>query len=371
MGHRCYCDLPGHCPWHNEIVERTDLVDCRNGILKQTESKPCVYLGREVAGDPGTYECSRYERCTIDSHVNGVPSCSRCDSHLFIENGLSEFQDPLLVTDRRRSPTVALRDMLAGGAAFLVCGGPSLKQIDMSALSRRGVFSLGVNNVAGMAPVNAFVCSDPPLKFHNGIFQDPSIMKFLPLPKMNGSRAKMRHKIGDKFYWLDKQVGDCPNVWGFQRRSWMMPDQTFFTDQAAAWGNLDEGLRRFGQPKTACTMLIALRLLYYLGARTVFLLGCDFRMNPLLPLDGNYAFSENRDEDAIRSNNDQFRIIQEWLTELMPWFLRFGFKVYNCSESSSLRAFPFIEFDRAMDITLREFPSEPLDLNGWYCKSTE
>jgi hypothetical protein len=228
-----------------------------------------------------------------------------------------------------------------------------------------------VNNVAGMAPVDAFVCSDPPMKFHNGIFQDPKIMKFLPLPKMSGSRAKLRYKDGGKFYWHTKSIPDCPNVWGFQRRSWMMPDQTFFTEPSASWGNQNEGVRRLGQPKTACTMLLAIRLLYHLGARTVFLLGCDFRMDPALGKDENYAFAENRDMAAIKSNNDQYRIVNEWLIQLAPWFERFGLRVFNCNQMSGLRAFPYVPFEAAVKIALEEFPEEPLDLGGWYAKETE
>lgn len=375
MEHKCFCEHPGHCPWHDIIIDRTDLIRCRDGYPPSNvvESRPCIYLGKELEENGGVvlYECRRFGKCTICQNNFALPACFGCQEKLRLDWDMSKFRDPLLVTDRDKTPTDALQGMLAGGAAFLVCGGPSLKQLELEQLQRRGIFSMGVNNVAGMAPVDAFVCSDPPMKFHNGIFQDPKIMKFLPLPKLSGSRSKLRYKQDGKFYWHTKTVQDCPNVWGFQRRSWMMPDQTFFTEPSASWGNQNEGVRRLGQPKTACTMLLAIRLLYHLGARTIFLLGCDFRMDLKVGKTENYAFAENRDEQAIRSNNDQYRIVNQWLVELQPWFERFGLWVFNCHQMSGLRAFPFVPYDVALQIALEEFPQIPFDLNGWYAKETE
>ena len=70
---------------------------------------------------------------------------------------------------------------------------------------------------------------------------------------------------------------DCPNTWGFSRRGWMSPDDTFFTESGAAWGNLNAGVERTGEDKTVCTMLLGLRILYHLGAREIYLIGVDFR----------------------------------------------------------------------------------------------
>ncbi len=287
------------------------------------------------------------------------------------------FIDPLTILDRTRTPNHSLRNMLAGRPIFLVVGGPSLKQIPIEQLKQRGVWSIAVNNAAGYCWTNAFVCADPPLKFHHGIWLDPTVMKFVPIAKMTGRRSRLKEKVGEEFIDLErdgKSVGvpDCPNVWAFGRRSWLQPDGTFFTDTDAAWGNHQSGCNRTGQQKTVCTMLLAIRLAYYLSGRgcRIYLLGCSWRMNPEAGVQENYAFGQSRLPDAVKSNNDQYEIAGGWLSEMQNngTFAKYGLEIYNCYERSALRAFPYVPFDMALQDVLRGFPKEPLDCGGWYEK---
>ena len=151
----------------------------------------------------------------------------------------------------------------------------------------------------------------------------------------------------------------------------MTTDHSFFLDRGAAWGNQNKGVAKTGLEKTACTMLIGLRLLHYLGAKTVFLLGVDFIMKRTVGMVGNYAFGEDRDENAIESNNEHYRIAGGWLQSLKPVFEQFGFRVYNCNRESGLRAFEHVPFDDAMEVCRGGVPSEEFDLNGWYSKETK
>lgn len=380
MTHKCCCDRAGHCQWHGTVTTPAEWESCRNGTppTPVPGDPPCIYLAgeREDKSPSGltTYDCNLHKRCTLIQNNDAMPACSDCRDRLLLNSPdlASRFLDPLIVTDARKVPTKSLRGLLAGGPAFLVCGGPSVKLIDYHRLNERGIFSLGVNNVAGMVPVNAFTCSDPPMKFHWGIFADPRIMKFLPVPKLGAGkqRGQLRTKEEDgTFRWLGRCAKDCPNVWGYERRSWMMPDHTFFTEPHAAWGNQQAGVDRCDQPKTACTMLLGFRLLYHLGARTIFLLGADFRMNPDAGTTNNYAFAQARDEDAINSNNRQFAIAADWLKQLRPTFERFGLEVFNCNPESGLRAFDHVPFDDALKICRGTIPNGPFDLSGWYEKS--
>lgn len=279
--------------------------------------------------------------------------------------------DPLMVTDRLKN-RVDLSGMLANRpAAFLVCGGPSLNLIDPALLNQRGLFTMAVNNAAAWKSFrpSAFVCSDPPMKFHLGIWLDPSVMKFIPLPKLKGGRGVLRKKEEDKFTKTDFSACHCPNVWGFLRRSWMALDDTFFTEEGAAWGNLDEGVMRVGLPKTVNTMLLGIRLLYYLGARQIFLVGCDFKM-----IEGNtYAFDQGKGDDGVSSNNVQYQNVNEWLTKLQEdgIFSKFGLTIMNTSMNSELKAFPKVSIDAALQTALKGFPQCPLDLNGWYEKTVD
>lgn len=279
--------------------------------------------------------------------------------------------DPLIVYDHHRQPTISLRGLLAGRPSFLVGGGPSAKRLDMTQLQRRGVFSMGVNNVAGEYPVSSFVCSDPPSKFHDGIWRDPCIMKFLPIPKLTErGKGQLRTRIEGRlqpapFDGRILSTIDCPNVWGFARRSWWAYDETFFTEDHAAWGNGKEGLLRTKNPRVLNTTLLALRLLYYLGSRRVFLVGVDFYMDST-----GYSFDQGRTSKAVENNNSQYRVVNDGLCQMVQRgiFQNAGLEVYNCNQTSGLRAFQYVPFETAIKDTLKDFPDVPFDLHGWYEK---
>jgi len=264
--------------------------------------------------------------------------------------------------------------MLAGGSAFLVCGGPSATVDKLQKLSERGHFSLAVNNKAGHSPYRpqAFVYSDTSSKFSHSIWNDPAIMKFCPLPKWSGHRAKLSRKdtVTKKFV-PDGVVLDKPNVWGFDRRGWCAADDTFFTEPSAAWGNLNEGVTRTGRPKTVCTMLLGIRILYYLGARTIYLVGVDFNMQP----GKEYSFNQGKESNgASNSNNEQYRVVNSLLTDIRKYgsFGKFGLKIFNCNDKSGLTAFPYFPFDWALNLDREESKVEyDPDLSHWYEKIEE
>ena len=266
--------------------------------------------------------------------------------------------------------------MLAGRSAFLACGGPSANDLDLDRLNDRGCWTLCVNNMAGHAAFRpqAFVCSDPPSKFSHSIWMDPAIIKFAPQPKMHAGRGALRIKKQGEFQNLmrgDRRLSvlDAPNVYGFGRRSWLQCDDTFFTDTDAAWGNHNAGVERTGENKTVCTMLLGMRLLRYLGARRVYLLGVDFMMRPGVGLRDNYAFDEQRDQDAIESNNRQYKTVNDWLCRMSDAgvFERAGSAYYNCYQHSGLRAFAYAPFEVALADVTRGVERTP-DLADWYLK---
>lgn len=117
-------------------------------------------------------------------------------------------------------------------------------------------------------------------------------------------------------------------------------------------------------------MLIGLRLLYYLGARTIYLVGVDFGMDSTKALTDNYAFGEERDEDACSSNNAQYSVINQLLCRMATAgvFQRFGLDIYNTNPYSALRAFAHVPFDEAVKDAKKHLPEEPFDLRRWYWK---
>ena len=293
----------------------------------------------------------------------------KCGGRLEMEDPqfLTKWEDPLLILDRKKNPTTALRGLLAGGIGFLVGGGPSTKAQPLELLNNRGIFTLSVNNSAAHPRFrsSAFVCSDPPLKFSNSIWFDPHVMKFVPSPKMSGNRERLREKRNGVFTRSERKVTDCPNIWGFKRLSWLWPDERFFLSDGACWGNHDVGVQKTKEQKTVCTMLLGLRILYYMGARTIFLVGVDFFMTP----SGVYSFNQSKSEGGCNSNNRQFEVVNGWLCRMQEngIFDKFGVKLFNCCENSGLRAFPHVSFETAIELATADVEQVP-DLCGWYEK---
>lgn len=320
--------------------------------------KSCSYRVGEES------RCLRFRR-EIDETI-----CCKCSVATVPTNPdfPEKWTDPLIVLDRRREQTDSLRGLLAGGSAsaFLACGGPSANDLKLERLAERGCWTMSVNNMAAHHRLRpqAFVCADPPSKFSDSIWLDPGVMKFVPTPKLKGRRGGLRRKNGDgTFERLELGITDCPNVWGFQRRSHLWPDDQFFINDGACWGNQDHGVRKTGERKTVCTMMLGIRLLYHLGVRTIYLVGVDFRMTQT----NGYSFNQARTVDAVLSNNEHFEIVNEWLCKMQTegTFERFGLEVYNCNPHSGLRAFPHVPFDTAVDRSKGSVQDRP-DLSGWY-----
>lgn len=282
--------------------------------------------------------------------------------------------DPLLWTDRWKNPIGhLLRDLWRPNPGFLVCGGPSLQQIDLSFLRERGIVSLGINNVSGYAPVRAMTFSDPPEKFCHGVFFDPAVMKLVPVPKL-GKRVRAKRPDGT-FSFTSLRVQDCPNVWGYRRNSVWDPE-TFLTSENASWGNGKKGHEVNGRERILFTFFLGLRLLHYLGCRQVYMIGADFSMLPTEDGRGQrgYAFTERRHEGAARGNNSSYRKANAMCHELRPIFDAAGFEVYNCNPDSHLTAFDYVPLETAIRNARGLVPPEPWPdeiLLGWYSKDED
>ena len=273
-------------------------------------------------------------------------------------------QDQLHTFDRNSVylPSHPLRDYWRMNPAFLVCGGPSVKGVDISLLEDSRVCSIAVNNIAGFVKPKAFVYSDPTEKFHGGVFLNPGIMKFVPLPKL---KNQVRLKDEDGFRFAPVRVRQCPSVWGFERNSYFDPE-TFLIGEQAQWGCSKTCPDDTTFEKVLFTPFLGLRLLHYLGVRTVFLLGVDFDMSP--GVEGGYAFNQARTKGAARSNNDHYRKVHKMFEALKPVFDEAGFNVYNCNNESRLSVFPYYPYEKAVEHCLEHHPDFPYDLSGWYEK---
>ena len=224
--------------------------------------------------------------------------------------------------------------------AFLIASGPSLWALDLSKAG--SVWTMTLNNGPATFRPNANCTVDEPGRFSFSTWLDPRITKFMPMAHFEKALWDNRRLLVDG-EWVQKwepaklRVGDCPNVIGFRRNEKFHAPRWLHED-TINWGNH----AKFGGGRSV--MLAAIRILYLLGFRRVYLVGVDFEMTP----EKKYHFPEERTAAAIRGNMTTYAKLQQWFTELQPHFLKAGFVVKNCNPHSKLTAFPFLPYAEAI-----------------------
>lgn len=242
----------------------------------------------------------------------------------------------------RDGHNIWLADMYRGRSAFLILGGPSFTNLNKTLLDRAGILTMGVNNSVKSYRTNLWISVDNPMNFMKSIWLDPKITKFAPF-------THKEKNIFDNETWKETtiRVGDCPNIWFYRRNEHFVADQ-FLWEDTFNWGNHSD----LGGGRSI--MLVAVRLLFYLGIRCLYLLGCDFKMNE----QAKYHFDQDRTNGAIRNNNNTYSMLIERFKQLKPIFDNVGYKIYNCNEESALKVFPFISFEEAISLAASEMPRD-------------
>lgn len=228
-----------------------------------------------------------------------------------------------------------------GASAFLILNGPSLVsgEYDLSLLNSPGVITYGVNNGPATFRPNFWSCVDDPTRFLKSIWMDPRITKFVP-------HAHAEKPIFDNEKWEEMKseggqkvlAGECPNCVFFHRNEKFVANRWLFEDKIN-WGNS----KHHGGGRSV--MLPALRILFLLGFRRVYLIGADFKMTE----EYAYHFDEKRHKGAVNNNMNTYRRMNnEYFPQLKPYFKEEGYEVFNCTKGSGLTAFDYFPYEEAI-----------------------
>lgn len=248
---------------------------------------------------------------------------------------------------------------------FVVSCGPSLAKLDLSLLAKtRGVLTCGINNSPTVYRPNLWVFGDPPYKFHDSIWCDPAILKFVPLSFMSSKPLRRKNPDGS-FSWMESRTGgqvfpqDMPGVIGY-RRSGRLDAETFLTEDSVSFGRNEEWAAREKTWHVNNTFFSVIKILYAVGVRHVYLLGCDFSMR----LEQPYVFGQSKGISGVRSNNRAYSRMNQWFTGARSEFEARGLVIENCSPESSLTAFDYVDYRVALSRVV--CAQDPLDASGWY-----
>jgi len=244
-------------------------------------------------------------------------------------------------------------DMYKGRAAFLILSGPSFGDLLNSSiqigdktvsvrdsLKMPGFVTMSTNNSMRSFRTDLWVGVDSPNHFMKSIFLDPKVRKFIPF-----CHAESKLFDNEKWQETDILVSDCPNVCFFRRNDVFNHEQ-FLTENTINWGNSQD----LGGGRTV--MLAALRLLYYIGIRRIFLLGCDFNMSDT----SKYHFEQDRTAHSMKNNNYTYEKMIERFALLKPVFERHGLEVFNCNPASKLQVFDYVSYQDAYNMATCGLP---------------
>lgn len=272
---------------------------------------------------------------------------------------IGQYVQPPPFLFNRDGLNIFLGDIYRGQSAFLILGGPSFGTLiggesefkgkrvsNRELLNGPGFVTMATNNAPRTFRPNLWTMVDDPGNFIKSIWLDPKITKFVPF-----DHAEKR--IFDNEAWKDMDVltGECPNVHFYRRNEHFAPNQ-FLTESTFNWGEHSDSVDAVGNKGGRSVMLVALKLLYYLGIRKVFLLGCDFKMDDKT----KYHFDQDRTASSQKGNNSTYNILKTRFEALLPEFEKAGLKVFNCNLESDLKVFPTIPFEEAIQIATNDMP---------------
>lgn len=234
-----------------------------------------------------------------------------------------------------------LENHFKNSSCFLVLCGPSLNCHNLDLLKQPGIITFGLNNSSKTFRPNLWACVDHPSRFMISVWKDPTIMKFVPHPKHNT-------EVFDNYNWkeINTKVRDFPNVIYYHRNE-NFKAETYLTEKTVNWGNHKNN----GGGRSI--MMAAIKILYLLGFKNVFLLGCDFKMKVN---EKNYSWDQSRSKGSVHGNNSTYKKMIDRYTQLLPYFNEANFNIYNCSPNSELKVFKSISYRNAIDMSLNDFP---------------
>lgn len=156
-----------------------------------------------------------------------------------------------------------LEKLYAGRSAFLVCSGPSAA--GLVNLIPPYALTMAVNNAPVLKPT-LWTCMDPPKHFPFRHWMNPTTLKFVPYCYTT---------YGVREDAARPQVPDCPGVVYYWRTFDRQPE-AILKPRSIWCGQEPEETK----PSVRSVMLPALRILYELGVRRVFIIGADMTGRP-------------------------------------------------------------------------------------------
>jgi hypothetical protein len=204
------------------------------------------------------------------------------------------------IGERRKA--IDLDDTFSG-PCFLLGGAPSLKEVK-DLLVNQPVVLAAMNNTATVVRPDIWVGLDVPANYSSSVLLDPSPMKFTYITR--------KDDLVEGKAWKN-----IPNTYFMS--STKQPNAAFFLKaRDFCWG------------KNVFT--IALQLLYRLGFRTVYTVGCEFNINK----EYQYCYETKLNDNQVDWTKKTYDSALRGVREVLPLAEDVGFKLISCTMNSRL-----------------------------------
>jgi len=218
------------------------------------------------------------------------------------------------------------------GSCFLVGGAPQIEcENQWQLLEKAGVVSMAMNNVALKFKPTFWIGADKPSNYSKSILYDPSFLHFAYL-------SRCSELIDDKKWW------NFPATFFMAGREKEIKNDTFFkpVKYFVWWKNV---------------FMVAIHVLYYLGFRTVYTVGCKFEIYN----GSQYSYGNNLTKEQVDYNRKTYRMVLGQLNGIVPYFKEAGFSLINCTMNSVLSGISFMNFEDAIKEELNKIPKANLE----------
>ena len=212
-------------------------------------------------------------------------------------------------------------------ACFLVGGSPKLNEVDLEAFNYPGVLSMAMNNVATKFKPTMWLGADKAQGYSPSILLDPTFMKFTYISRVD---CKVN----------DAEWKDLPNTYFIGSDDKMRADRFFEPHRDFIWWKN--------------VFMLSLQVLYRLGFRKVFTVGCEFRINQKY----QYAYDTAMSDKQINYNQRTYSMVVDQLKSIQPHAKKVGFEVISCTPDSKINDFvPYLDFDKAIKYVTEQIPT--------------
>ncbi len=193
-------------------------------------------------------------------------------------------------------------------SVFIAGGAPSLAdEPNLKRLAEPGINVLAINNTAALLEnaTNFWLGGDKPRCYSKRILKDPRILKFAVISRKNEEvNGTVWQHMPSTFFF-----GTCDK---FTEQNFLMPHRDFVW-----WKN---------------TFYIALQLVYRLGFRKVYLVGCSFKTTD----EKQYSYDVELTEPETEWNQRVYDKTVARMKKMKPTFEKGGLEVISATPDSML-----------------------------------